>query len=137
NLKPSLAQERADCSCGPTWAASLAYLFLLWFAVETEKEKIIIGAAVPKITHAIINIGLLLEAIRRKGFSGFSDAAAHCQTSAKNFNKLVRGEIPRLDALQRICKGLGITESQLIVGMVKSKQEPAEVVEIKKAGNRG
>jgi hypothetical protein len=86
-----------------------------------------------KTLQAIINVGLLLEAIRRKGWHGFSEASAHCQTSAKNFQKLCRGEIPRLDALQRICKGLGITEGQLIVGMVKQKPEPAEVVEMKKA----
>ena len=83
--------------------------------------------------QAIVNVGLLLEAIRRKGWHGFSEASAHCGTSAKNFQKLTRGEIPRLDALQRICQGLGITESQLIVGMVKPKAEPAEVVEIKRA----
>jgi hypothetical protein len=51
----------------------------------------------------------------------------------KNFHKLTRGELPRLDALHRICKGLGMTEEELIVGMSKSKPtEPAEVVEIKK-----
>jgi hypothetical protein len=82
---------------------------------------------------AIINVGLLLEKIRTKGWHGFSEASAHCQTSPKNFQKLCRGEIPRLDALQRICSGLGVTESQLIVGMVKQKAEPAEVVEIKRA----
>jgi hypothetical protein len=83
--------------------------------------------------NAIINVGLLLEAIRRKGWSGFAEASAHCQTSAKNFHKLTRGEIPRLDALQRICKGLGISERDLIVGMSKARPEPATVVEIKKA----
>jgi hypothetical protein len=83
--------------------------------------------------NAIINVGLLLEAIRKKGWHGFSDASAHCKTSPANFKKLTRGEIPRLDALQRICQGLGITESQLIIGMVKPKTEPAEVVEIKRA----
>ena len=86
-----------------------------------------------KTLHAIVNVGLLLEAIRRKGWHGFSEASAHCQTSAKNFHKLTCGEIPRLDALQRICRGLGISESQLIVGMVTKKPERAEVVDIKKA----
>jgi hypothetical protein len=86
-----------------------------------------------KTLHAIVNVGLLLEAIRRKGWHGFSEASAHCRTSAKNFHKLTRGEIPRLDALQRICKGLDLKESQLIVGMVKPRSDPAEVVELKKA----
>jgi hypothetical protein len=84
--------------------------------------------------QAIVNVGLLLRRIREKNLNGFSQAAAYCQTSAKNFHKLSRGELPRLDALQRICKGLGITEDELIVGMPKSKPaEPAAVVEIKKA----
>lgn len=83
--------------------------------------------------QAIVNVGLLLRRIREKNLRGFSQAAAYCRTSAKNFHKLTRGEIPRLDALQRICKGLGITEEELIVGMSKGKPaEPAEVVEIKK-----
>jgi len=84
--------------------------------------------------NGIINIGLLLEAIRRKGWHGFSDASAHCQTFPKNFHKLTRGEIPRLDALMRICRGLGISERDLIVGMQKPKpEEPAKVVELKRA----
>jgi len=42
--------------------------------------------------------------------------------------------LPRLDALQRICRGLGISEQQLIVGPVKAKSDaPAEVVELKKS----
>jgi hypothetical protein len=83
--------------------------------------------------NAIVNIGLLLAKIREKGCTGFSDAAAICRTSPKNFNKLSRGEIPRLDALQRICRGLGVSEQQLIVGMAKMKpSEAAKVVELKK-----
>jgi hypothetical protein len=84
--------------------------------------------------HAIVNITIVLERIREKGFHGFSEAAAHCRTSIKNFHKLARGEIPRLDALQRICNGLGIKERDLILGIHKGKPEqPADVVEIKKA----
>ena len=80
-----------------------------------------------------INVGLLLRRMREKNLVGFSQAAAYCQTSSKNFHKLSRGELPRLDALQRICRGLGITEDELIVGMSKSKPaEPAPVIEIKK-----
>jgi hypothetical protein len=83
--------------------------------------------------NAIINIGLLLEAIHRRGWSGFAEASAHCKTSPKNFIKLTQGEIPRLDALQRICRGLGISERELIIGAVKPKPtETAQVVEIKK-----
>jgi transcriptional regulator with XRE-family HTH domain len=84
--------------------------------------------------NAIINIGILFDAIRRRGWTGFSEAAAHCRTSPKNFAKLASGELPRLDALQRICRGLGISERELIVGMSKAKPDtPAEVVEIKRA----
>lgn len=79
----------------------------------------------------IVNLGLLLQRIRDKGCHGFADAAALCRTSPKNFQKLARGELPRLDAVQRICIGLGISESQLIIGTVKPKQrEPGEVIEL-------
>jgi len=65
---------------------------------------------------------------------GFADTAALCRTSPKNFVKLSKGELPRLDALQRICRGLGISEQDLIVGMRQKPTEPAKVVgEIKKA----
>jgi hypothetical protein len=84
--------------------------------------------------NVIINVGLLLRRIREKNLHGFSDAAAHCKTSAKNFHKLARGELPRLDALQRICTGLGITEEELIIAMQKPKPaKSADVVEMKKA----
>jgi hypothetical protein len=84
--------------------------------------------------NAIVNVGLLLSKIREKGCTGFAEAAAVCRTSPNNFKRLSRGEIPRLDALQRICRGLGITEAQLIVGMARQKSgEPGEVVEIKRA----
>jgi hypothetical protein len=82
--------------------------------------------------NAIINIGLLLQKIREKGCHGFSEAAAICRTSPKNFHKLSKGEIPRLDALQRICRGLGMTEQQLIVGNAR-KPESEKVAQIKKA----
>lgn len=81
--------------------------------------------------QVIVNLGLMLKRIRDKGCHGFADAAALCRTSPKNFQKLARGELPRLDAVQRICTGLGMSESQLIVGSVKSKQrEPGEVIEL-------
>lgn len=83
--------------------------------------------------HAIVNIGLVLQKIREKGLHGFSDAAAFCRTSPKNFVRLSKGELPRLDALQRICRGLGIAEQDLIIGMLKPKPaEPAEVISLQK-----
>jgi hypothetical protein len=84
--------------------------------------------------NAIVNVGLLLAKIRECGCNGFGEAAAICRTSPNNFKKLVKGEIPRLDALQRICHGLGISEQQLIVGMAKIKPaEAAKVLELKKS----
>ena len=83
--------------------------------------------------NVIVNVGLLLRRIREKNLAGFSQAAAYCQTSSKNFHKLSRGELPRLDALQRICRGLNIAEDELIVGMTKIKPvEPAPVIELRK-----
>jgi hypothetical protein len=83
--------------------------------------------------NAIVNIGLVLQRIREKNCTGFSDAAALCRTSPNNFKRLARGELPRLDALQRICSGLGISEQELILGMVKQKPtESAEVLQLKK-----
>ena len=82
--------------------------------------------------NVIVNFGLMLRRMREKNLVGFSQAAAYCQTSSNNFKKLARGELPRLDALQRICRGLGITEDELIVGVSKQKPaEPAPVVDIK------
>jgi hypothetical protein len=79
----------------------------------------------------IINVGLLLQRVRESGCHGFADAAALCRTSPKNFQKLARGQLPRLDAMQRICVGLGISESQLIIGAVKPKPtEQGEVIEL-------
>ena len=84
--------------------------------------------------RAIINISVLLSAIRAKGLSGFTEAAGLCRVSPKVFKKLSTGELPRLDAVMRVCKGLDISESDLIVGPVKLKSDtPAKVVEIKKA----
>lgn len=84
--------------------------------------------------NAIVNIGLVLQRIREKKCTGFGDAAALCRTSPNNFKKLAKGELPRLDALQRICRGLGISEQELILGMSKMKPErSATVVAMKKA----
>jgi len=84
--------------------------------------------------NAIVNIGLVLQRIREKGCHGFNDASALCRTSPKNFQKLAKGELPRLDALQRICRGLGISEQQLIVSTVKAKPDVVGgVVELKKS----
>jgi len=80
--------------------------------------------------NVIVNIGLLMQRIREKGYHGFSDAAAHCRTSSKNFQKLAHGEIPRLDALQRICRGLGISESELIISSTIKRDEQAKVTRL-------
>jgi hypothetical protein len=87
----------------------------------------------PKI-RVIVNVGLLLRRIGERHWTGFSQAAAHCQTSISNFHKLSRGELPRLDALQRICKGCGIREDELIIGTTHRNKpgESATVVEMKK-----
>ena len=48
-------------------------------------------------------------------------------------NRSIGSGRARLDALFRICKGLGITEEELIVGIAKPKPEdPAKVVDLKK-----
>jgi hypothetical protein len=39
---------------------------------------------------AMVNVGLLLAKIRERGFTGFTEAAAICRTSPKNFMKLSR-----------------------------------------------
>lgn len=84
--------------------------------------------------NALVNIGLVLQRIREKNCAGFGDAAALCRTSPNNCKKLAKGELPRLDVLQRICRGLGITEQELILGMAKQKPpESAEVLQLKKA----
>ena len=89
----------------------------------------------PNPLRVIVNLGLLLRRIREQNWTGFSQAAVHCQTSIKNFHKLARGELPRLDALQRICRGCGIKEEELIIGVTQRNKpgEKAEVVEMKRA----
>ena len=85
--------------------------------------------------QVIVNLGLLLRRIRERNWTGFSQAAVFCQTSIKNFHKLSHGELPRLDALQRICRGCGIKEEELIIGVTHRNKpgEKAEVVEMKRA----
>ena len=65
---------------------------------------------------------------------GFLRRPLSVRPQPRTFTSSRAGEIPRLDALQRICRGLGITEEELIIGMTRSKPaEPAAIVlEMKK-----
>ena len=67
--------------------------------------------------NADIDVGLLLKAIQDAGFSGIEDAAAACETSPTSFKKLLnfQGELPRCDALFRICNRLKIDLKELII----------------------
>jgi transcriptional regulator with XRE-family HTH domain len=78
--------------------------------------------------NAIINIGLLLAAIQKKGWSGFQQAAAHCHVSVETLNKISQGQIPRLDALFRICSGLDIRLEDLIRGAHQTEKKPGRHV---------
>lgn len=71
--------------------------------------------------QVIVNIGALLEAIRTSGFNGISQVATAAKVAPSTFHKLMRGELPRLDALQRICSTLKISERDLILGAAKSE----------------
>jgi hypothetical protein len=53
----------------------------------------------------VVNVGYLLKKIMAHG--GIEKAAAHCRTDASNLEMLLNfnGEIPRLDAMQRILTG--------------------------------
>ena len=84
--------------------------------------------------NAIVNIGLVLQRIREKNCARFWRCGRALPDEPEQFQKACEGRTPRLDALQRICRGLGITEQELIVGMVKQKPpEPAEVLEMRKS----
>ncbi len=78
--------------------------------------------------NAIINIGLLLAAIQKKGWSGFQQAAANCHVSEGTFKKVAEGKIPRLDALFRICVGLDIRLEDLIRGAHQTEKKPGRHV---------
>jgi len=67
--------------------------------------------------NADIDVGLLLKAIQDAGFAGIEDAAAACETSPTSFKKLLnfQGELPRCDALFRICNRLKIDVKELVI----------------------
>jgi hypothetical protein len=67
------------------------------------------------LVQALINVGLLLNAIKSKGWSGIKDAAVFCHVNERTLKKLMQGQIPRLDALFRICDGCGIKLQELII----------------------
>ncbi len=75
-----------------------------------------------KIT-ALVDVGLILQAIRDKGWAGVDEASAHCHVSEASFKKLLKGEIPRLDALFRICDGLGISVKEVIVAPTRKEEK--------------
>jgi len=64
--------------------------------------------------RVIVNVGLLLAAIKNNRWRGVEEAAAHCRVGTNSIKKLMNGEIPRLDALFRICDGCGIQVKELI-----------------------
>jgi hypothetical protein len=72
--------------------------------------------------NALVNVGRLLDAINAAGCNGVDDAAKLCQVGTVAFNKLLNGEVPRLDTLFKIAKGLNLKVSDIIIG--PSKTEP-------------
>ena len=75
-----------------------------------------------KIT-ALVDVGLVLQTIRDKGWAGLDEASAHCHVSEGSFKKLLKGEIPRLDALFRICDGLGISVKEVIIARTHKEEK--------------
>ena len=63
----------------------------------------------------LVNTALLLDAVLQAG--GIVRAATlwHVDTSA--INRLFEGELPRSDALARVCKGMKVAPSQLLLPM--------------------
>lgn len=79
--------------------------------------------------NTLVDVGLILQAIRDKGWSGINEASAHCHVSVESLKKLLRGELPRLDVLFRICDGLGVSVKEIIVAptRVKGKNEVVRI----------
>lgn len=77
-----------------------------------------------KIT-VLVDVGLILQRIRDKGWNGVREASAHCHVSEASFKKLMKVEIPRLDSFFRICSGLGLNPKEICVGPSR-KEEKAE-----------
>ena len=73
--------------------------------------------------NTLVDVGLILQAIQNKGWSGIDEASARCHVSEGSLKKLLKGEIPRLDSLFRICDGLGISVKEVIVAPTRQKKE--------------
>lgn len=73
-----------------------------------------------KIT-ALVDVGLILQAIQNKGWRGIDEASAHCHVSENSFKKLIKGEIPRLDAFFRICEGLNLSPKEVCVAPTRKE----------------
>ena len=75
--------------------------------------------------NAVVDVGLLLKAIQNAGYAGIEDAGMACQTAPGNFRKLLdfRGDLPRCDALFRICNGLNIDIRELVISAGTHKKE--------------
>jgi hypothetical protein len=75
--------------------------------------------------ETMVDVGLLLQAIHDAGFAGIEDAAAACETAPASFKKLLdfRGELPRCDALFRICDRLNISLKELVINAAAHKKK--------------
>lgn len=71
----------------------------------------------------LVDVGLILQAIQDKGWAGIDEASAHCHVSEASFKKLMKGEIPRLDAFFRICSGLGLNPKEVIVAPTRKEEK--------------
>jgi hypothetical protein len=84
--------------------------------------------------QGVVNVGLLLRAISNAGCNGVEQAADLCKTHPRNIHLLLNftGEIPRLDALWRICGGLKINVNELITvpGSAENWKGPGHVSRI-------
>lgn len=86
------------------------------YQLQLKIKELESGEDLMKI-NAMVNVGLLLDAMHRKGFAGIEEAAAVCRVAPLAFKQLLdyKGEAPRVDALFRICQGLGITMKELFI----------------------
>ena len=64
--------------------------------------------------NAIVDVSVVLQSIRDHDWSGVAEAATHCHVATETLNKLLAGKVPRLDALFRICNGLGLELREVI-----------------------
>lgn len=77
-------------------------------------------------TNAVVNVGLLLDAMLRKNFTSINDASASCGVDSGTLNRLLAGELPRFDALGRILRGFNITAKELFIVCPQEKEKQTE-----------